>query len=210
MTDQIKKYPENYMEEEKTGLRCPMCGAEVNEGQIFCIECGADLRKAAQNAETELNDVYGGPEYFEKPARKTRTERVYAGPEPYKKPDAESMQMTYAGPEAYNKPEPSPMEGVYAGPEYFNNPDTAPMEAVYAGPEYFNKTVKGIDVNNMAVLYGPPEVLFRNAGKKDEEKPGEPDMMDDKKPREPDMKVLYAAPAPRKSLAQKIKGILKK
>ena len=197
MTDQIKKYPENYIEEEKTGLRCPMCGAEVNEGQIFCIECGADLRKAAQNAETELNDVYGGPEYFEKPVRKTRMERVYAGPEAYRKPDPSPMEGVYAGPEAYRKPNEESMQMAYAGPEYFNRSGSS-MGPVYAGPDIMSGVYAGpVNQNGIPVN----EEQKEGPAKKEELK---------KKIEEPEMKVLYAAPAPKMSLAQKLKGILKK
>lgn len=197
MTDQIKKYPENYMEEEKTGLRCPMCGAEVNEGQIFCIECGADLRKAAQNAETELNDVYGGPEYFEKPVRKTRMERVYAGPEAYRKPDPSPMEGVYAGPEAYRKPNEESMQMAYAGPEFFNRSGYS-MGPVYAGPDIMSGVYAGpVNQNGIPVN----EEQKEGPAKKEDLK---------KKIEEPDMKALYDAPAPKKSLAQKIKGILKK
>ena len=197
MTDQMKKYPENYMEEEKTGLRCPMCGAEVNEGQIFCIECGADLRKAAQEAETELNDVYGGPEYFEKPVRKTRMERVYAGPEAYRKPDPSPMEGVYAGPEAYKKPDEESMQMAYAGPEFFNRSGSS-MGPVYAGPDIMSGVYAGpVNQNGIPVN----EEQKEGPAKKEELK---------KKIEEPEMKVLYAAPAPKKSLAQKLKGILKK
>ncbi len=195
MTDQMKKYPENYREEEKTGLRCPMCGAEVNEGQIFCIECGADLRKAAQEAETELNDVYGGPEYFEKPARKTRMERVYAGPEAYRKPDPSPMEGVYAGPEAYRKPDEESMQMAYAGPEFFNRSGSS-MGPVYAGPDIMSGVYAGpVNQNGIPVN----EEQKEGPAKKEDLK---------KKPEEPDMKALYDAP--RKSFAQKIKGILKK
>ena len=44
MTDQTKKYPENY-KEERSVIFCPHCGAEIEKGQRFCLTCGADLRK---------------------------------------------------------------------------------------------------------------------------------------------------------------------
>ena len=58
MTDQTKKYPENY-KEERSVIFCPHCGAKIEKGQRFCLTCGADLRKY----ENEMEDVYGGPEY---------------------------------------------------------------------------------------------------------------------------------------------------
>ena len=97
--------------------------SEVTEGQKFCLECGTDLR----SAEPELEDVYNGPEYYERPAKKTRMGRVYAGPEP--------MNLVYAGPDI--------MSGVYAAAEPVSgiDPEEKPMETLYAGPEIMN----GID-----------------------------------------------------------------
>ncbi len=115
MKDQTKKYPENY-KEEGIGIFCPHCGAEIEKGQIFCPKCGADLRKY----ENEMEDVYGGPEYFD------RNEE---------KPDYSNMTVLYGPPEVLfgnreeketpeKKEEPVPVEkideleitGLYAAP----------------------------------------------------------------------------------------------
>lgn len=115
MTDQTKKYPENY-KEERSVIFCPHCGAKIEKGQRFCLTCGADLRKY----ENEMEDVYGGPEYFD------RNEE---------KPDYSNMTVLYGPPEVLfgnkeeketpeKKEEPVPIEkinesemiGVYAAP----------------------------------------------------------------------------------------------
>jgi len=52
MTDQTKKYPENY-KEERSVIFCPHCGAEIEKGQRFCLTCGADLRKYENEMEVD-------------------------------------------------------------------------------------------------------------------------------------------------------------
>ena len=109
-----KKYPENYAEEGGY-VFCPVCGDKVSAGARFCTSCGSSLADASN-----MEDVYGGPEYFE--TKKKSMGRVYAGPEPVNKKD-------------------EAISGVYAGPEYFDKKDK-PMTLLYAGPEYFGKRAK--------------------------------------------------------------------
>ena len=109
-----KKYPENYAEEGGY-VFCPVCGDKVSAGARFCTSCGSSLADASN-----MEDVYGGPEYFE--TKKKSMGRVYAGPEPVDKKD-------------------DPIAGVYAGPEYFDKKGER-MALLYAGPEYFGKVDK--------------------------------------------------------------------
>ena len=103
MRDDIKKYPLNYAEDENDSKRfCPNCGAPVGEAARFCMTCGANL-----SVVTEINDVYAGPEFFERdPDQQKKTEQ--------------NITFLYGGPRM--------MEGVYASPE-------PAMKAVYAAPK---------------------------------------------------------------------------
>ena len=125
------KYPENYQEGRKF---CPVCGSPVVDTARFCRFCGADM-----NAETEISDVYAGPEFYE---QNIKAEDI---------PD-EPMAVLYAGPDFFKK-----------NSAVKDNPDE-PISGVYAGPEMMFG-VSDAKEPAMKVLYGAPRKLFSKGRK---------------------------------------------
>ena len=78
------------------------------------------------------DEVYAGPEYFERQQ-----------PDEPEEEELRGMECVYAGPEFFERRPVEPrkeekrraMEGVYAGP-----PVPPPMMCTYAGPEFYNGT----------------------------------------------------------------------
>ncbi len=112
--------------------------------------------KRPEPEQCEIQDVYGGPEYFgapdEEPADSSTASTVWDGP---------PISLVYAAPRYDSEtvtvpedPDPSEFLMVYAGPPPM--PSMAEMMAVYAGPEYFNPGNPGFQgISTVSVT--PPE-----------------------------------------------------
>ncbi len=76
------------------------------------------------SSEGEMNDVYAGPEYYERPGiPESEPEDAPLPPDEVKEepiPPIPEIQCVYAGPEFFDK-EPEPIMLLYAGPEYFRD-----------------------------------------------------------------------------------------
>lgn len=120
--------------------------------------------------DTEMNDVYGGPEMCEDPDP-DETEPAPYPENALEDDEPEPMRRVYAGPDI--------MAPVYAAPEFMREPM---MKTVYGGPEMMRGKKRQPPM--MQAVYACPPV----------KRPEQNDEKSRTAPRKPMMRLVYAAP----------------